>query len=237
MGIWQSLVDGITWILNWMYGITVAANIGSYGLAIILFTIALKIVLYPLNLKQMKSMYMMQQLGPKIKEIQDKYKGKDPQKMQQKIMELYREHNVNPMAGCLPLLIQMPILIALFQALRTFEYADPEHARFLWIRNLSDINNGPEFFGANLYFMAILAGVTTFLQTRLTTNMADQTQKIMLYTMPLMIAYFATQVPSGLALYWVTFNILGIVQQYFVNKQTKALKEAIAEGAGSRKNR
>ncbi len=230
MGILQPLVDGITLIINWMYNLTVAVNIGSYGLAIILFTIALKIVLYPLTLKQMKSMYMMQQLGPKIKEIQDKYKGKDPQKMQQKIMELYREHNVNPMAGCLPLLIQMPILIALFQALRLFEYRDVEDARFLWIDNLSEINN--EF-----YALAILAGLTTFLQTRLTTNMADQTQKIMLYTMPLMIAYFATQVPAGLALYWVTFNILGIVQQYFVNKQTLAMKEAIAEGAGSRKNR
>ncbi|MCL6612509.1 MAG: YidC/Oxa1 family membrane protein insertase [Peptococcaceae bacterium] len=213
-----------------MYGLTVAAHIGSYGLAIILFTVVLKVVLYPLTLKQMKSMYMMQQLGPKIKEIQDKYKGKDPQKMQQKIMELYREHNVNPMAGCLPLLIQMPILIALFQALRKFEYKDLEDARFLWIDNLSQINN--EF-----YALAILCGVTTFLQSKLTTNMADQTQKIMLYTMPLMIAYFATQVPAGLALYWVTFNILGIVQQYFVNKQTLALKEAIAEGAGSRKNR
>lgn len=230
MGIWQSLVEGITWIINWMYGLTVAANVGSYGLAIILFTVVLKVVLYPLTLKQMKSMYMMQQLGPKIKEIQDKYKAKDPQKAQQKIMELYRENNVNPMAGCLPLLVQMPILIALFQALREFNYLDVEHARFLWIENLSQINN--EF-----YALAILAGVTTFLQSKLTTNMTDQTQKIMLYTMPLMIAYFATQVPAGLALYWVTFNILGIVQQHFVNKQTTALKEAIAEGAGNRKNR
>ncbi|MFZ5634223.1 MAG: YidC/Oxa1 family membrane protein insertase [Bacillota bacterium] len=223
------MVVGITKLINWLYDLTVIAHIANYGLAIILFTILLKIVLYPLTLKQMKSMYMMQQLGPKIKEIQDKYKGKDPQKMQQKIMDLYREHNVNPMAGCLPLLVQMPILIALFQALRTFVYADERHAGFLWIENLSQINN--EF-----YILAILAGLSTFIQTRMTTNMADQTQKIMLYTMPLMIAYFATQVPAGLALYWVTFNILGIVQQYFVNKQTMALKEAIAEGAGNRKN-
>ncbi|MCL6477911.1 MAG: YidC/Oxa1 family membrane protein insertase [Peptococcaceae bacterium] len=225
----QPLVDGITWVINWLYGLTAAAHVANYGLAIILFTILLKIALYPLTLKQMKSMYMMQQLGPKIKEIQEKYRRKDPQKMQQKIMDLYREHNVNPMSGCLPLLIQMPILLALFQALRNFVYADVRHAGFLWIENLSQINN--EF-----YILAILAGLSTFAQTRLTTNMADQTQKIMLYTMPLMIAYFATQVPAGLALYWVTFNILGIVQQYFVNKQTMALKEAIAEGAGNRKN-
>jgi YidC/Oxa1 family membrane protein insertase len=226
----KPIVDLITSIINWMYGLTVSANIASYGLAIILFTILLKIVLYPLTLKQMKSMYMMQKLGPKIKEIQDKYKGKDPQKMQQKIMEIYKEHNVNPLSGCLPLLIQMPILIALFQALRGFVYKDPNHAGFLWIPNLSQINN-------DFYALAILAAVTTFLQTRLTTNMADQTQKMMLYTMPLMIGYFATQVPAGLALYWVTFNTLGILQQYIVNKQTKDLKEAIPEGAGDRKNR
>ncbi|MFZ5649527.1 MAG: YidC/Oxa1 family membrane protein insertase [Bacillota bacterium] len=230
----QPLVDGITWSINWLYGLTVAVNIASYGLAIIFFTVILKIVLYPLTLKQMKSMYMMQKLGPKIKEIQDKYKSKDPQKMQQKVMDLYREHNVNPMAGCLPLLIQMPILIALFEALRKFPYADEKHASFLWIPNLSQIDNS--FYFVDIPMLAVLAAVTTFLQTKLTTNMADQTQKIMLYTMPLMIGYFATQVPAGLALYWVAFNVLGIVQQYFVNKQTMALKEAVTEGAGGRKN-
>lgn len=230
MSILQPIVDLITFIINWMYGLTVNANIPSYGLAIIFFTLLLKIVLYPLTLKQMKSMYMMQRVGPKVKEIQDKYKGKDPQKMQQKIMELYKEHNINPLSGCLPLLVQMPILIALFQALRTFNYVDPSHAGFLWIQNLSEINN-------DFYALAILCAASTFLQTRLTTNMADQTQKMMLYIMPLMIGYFTTQVPAGLALYWVTFNILGILQQYIVNKQTKALKEAIPEGAGDRKNR
>ena len=231
------LVEGITHIINWMYHLTVAGHIGNYGVAIILFTVVLKIVLYPLTLKQMKSMYMMQQLAPKIKEIQDKYKGKDPQKMQQKIMELYRENNVNPMAGCLPLLVQMPILISLFQALRQFPYVNTQDASFLWISNLSHVNNGPDIFGINLYFMALLTAASTFIQTRMTTNTADQTQKIMLYTMPVMIAYFTTQVPAGLGLYWVTFNLLGIVQQYFVNKQTRALKEAIAEGADSRKDR
>lgn len=230
MGILQPLVVGITKIINWLYELTAMVNLPNYGLAIILFTILLKLVLYPLTLKQMRSMYMMQQISPKIKEIQSKYKGKDPQKMQQKMMELYREHNVNPMAGCLPLLIQMPILIALFQALRAFVYADQSHAAFLWIENLSVVNN-------ELFLLPILAGVSTFIQSRMTTSMEDQTQKIMLYTMPLMIVYFTTQVPAGLALYWVTFNILGIVQQYVVNKQTMALKEAVAEGAGNRKNR
>ncbi|MFZ5597870.1 MAG: YidC/Oxa1 family membrane protein insertase [Bacillota bacterium] len=232
--LFHSLVQGITWIINWLYTFTETLGVANYGLAIILFTILLKIVLYPLTLKQMRSMYLMQALAPKIKEIQEKYKNKDPQKMQQKIMELYKENNVNPLSGCLPLLVQMPILIALYRALLNFNYVDISHAGFLWISNLSEKNN--EIFGIPIPALAILAAVTTYFQSKLTTNTADQTQKIMLYTMPLMIGYFATQVPAGLALYWVTFNLLGIIQQYIVNKQTMALKEAIAEGEGNRKN-
>lgn len=225
----QPLIDVIVLIINWLYGITVTFQMGSYGLAIILFTIILKIVLYPLTLKQIRSMLMMQKLGPQIKEIQEKFK-KDKQKQQQKIMEVYKDNGVNPMAGCLPLLIQMPILIALFEALRTFVYADINDARFLWIGNLSEINN-------DFLILPILAGISTYIQARMTTNLSDQTQRIMLYMMPLMIAYFSTQVPAGLALYWVTFNIMGIGQQYIVNKQTLGLKEAVIESAGNRKNR
>lgn len=230
MGLWDSLVNGMSSILHWLYQLTLNLHIGSYGLAIILFTIIIKMVLYPLSLKQMKSMVMMQQLAPKIKEIQDKYKKKDPQKMQQKIMEVYREHNVNPAAGCLPLLVQMPILIALYQALLKFDYANPAHAKFLWISNLSII-------GDPLYILPILAGASTYFQTKLTTNTADQTQRIMLYTMPAFIGWITTTVPAGLGLYWVTFNIMGIGQQYIVNKQTLAMKEALTENEGDRKNR
>lgn len=227
---WQALVDGMTALMTWLYHLTLAAGVGSYALAIILLTIIIKMVLYPLTLKQMKSMTMMQQLAPKVKEIQDKYKGKDPQKMQQKIMEIYKEHNVNPMAGCLPLLIQMPILIALYQALLKFKYADPDDASFLWVQSLSQI-------GDPFYLIPLLAGLTTYLQTKMTTNTQDNTQRIMLYTMPVFIAWITTTVPAGLGIYWVTFNLVGIVQQHFVNKQTLAMKEALAEGAGDRKNR
>lgn len=226
----QALVDGMTTLMNWLYHLTLSAGIGSYGLAIILLTILIKIVLYPLTLKQMKSMTMMQQLAPKVKEIQDKYKSKDPQKMQQKIMELYKEHNVNPMAGCLPLLIQMPILIALYRALLKFDYVNPEDATFLWIDSLSQI-------GDPYYLIPIIAGLSTFLQTRMTSNTQDNTQRIMLYTMPVFIAWITTTVPAGLGIYWMVFNVVGIAQQYFVNKQTLAMKEALAEGAGDRKNR
>jgi len=236
--LWQSLVGGMSSLITWLYHLTLSVGFGSYGLAIILMTILIKLVLFPLSLKQMKSMTMMQQLAPKIKEIQEKYKGKDAQLMQQKIMELYKQHNVNPMAGCLPLLVQMPILIALYRALMIFPYADPNHASFLWIGNLSHIYTLGQFFSnPTVIFIPLLAGLTTYYQTRMTTNTQDQTQKMMLYTMPLFIAWITTTVPAGLGLYWVTFNLAGIVQQYFVNKQTLAMKEALTEGAGNRKNR
>ena len=158
MEIFNAIVDGMTWLLNWLYYITETVGIPNYGIAIILLTIIIKMVLYPLSHKQMKSMLAMQQIQPKIKEIQQKYKEKDPKKMQQKMMDLYREHNVNPAAGCLPLLIQMPILIALFRSLISFPYVNTDHDSFIWVQNLSDNDQ--------YYFLPILAGVTTYFQSK-----------------------------------------------------------------------
>ncbi len=218
-----SLVDAMTSLINWLYGVTVSMGIPSYALAIIILTILIKIVLFPLTQKQMTSMRKMQEIQPKIKELQERYKKKDPQKMQQKMMELYKEHNVNPMAGCLPILVQMPILIALFRALsnKNFPFVDQTHAGFLWIDKLTHIDP--------LYILPILAAVTTYMQTRLTTSPTDQTQKIMLYTMPIFIGWISTTVPAGLVLYWVMFNILGYAQQLLVNKQTERTKEGVTE--------
>lgn len=226
----QALVDGMAALLNWLYQFTQLIHLPNYGLAIVLLTVIIKMILYPLTVKQMRSMVAMQQLAPRVKEIQERYKNKDPQKMQQKIMELYKEHNVNPMSGCLPLLIQLPILIALYRALLHFNYADPLHARFFWIGSLSQV-------GDPLFILPVLAGITTYVQSRMTTNMTDPTQRIMLITMPLFIAWISSTVPAGLALYWVTFNAVGIVQQYFVNRHTRVLKEALSQGGGSRENR
>lgn len=217
MEIFNSLVQGMTLLLNWLYQFTVIISIPSYGLAIILLTIVIKMVLYPLSYKQMKSMVAMQRIQPKLKEIQNKWKNKDPKKMQQKVMELYQEHNVNPMAGCLPLLIQMPILIALYRSLFGFPYINEAHASFFWVKSLS--NTDPYFI------LPILAGLTTFLQSKMTTSMADPTQRTMLYMMPVFIAWISSTIPAGLALYWVVFNLVGGLQQYFVNKQTLAVKE------------
>lgn len=222
MELFNYLINGMTTLMNWLYQLTVGAGVPSYGLAIILLTLLIKVVLYPLTQKQMKSMSAMQKIQPKVKEIQEKWKDKNQQKMQQKIMDLYKENNVNPMGGCLPLLIQLPILIALYRSLFSFPFINEEHASFIWVTNLSLTD--PYFI------LPALAGITTYLQTKMTTSMADPTQRTMLYVMPLMIVWISSTFPAGLSLYWVTFNIAGILQQYLVNRQTMPLKE----GAGGR---
>lgn len=213
---WNALVEGMRTVIDTLYLFTASIGVPSYALAIVILTVIIKVVLYPLTKKQMISMKMMQQLAPKIKEIQEKYKKKDPQKMQQKIMDLYRDNNVNPMAGCLPILIQMPILIALFQALYNFEFINPQHA-YIFIINLAERDP--------TYILPILAAATTYFQSKLTTNTADSTQRMLLYTMPILIGWISATVPSGLALYWVVFNLTGAIQQLFINKHVLAATE------------
>ena len=237
----QALVDGMTYLIKLLYDFTALIHIPNYGLAIILLTVLIKIALYPLSAKQMRSMVIMQQLAPKIKEIQQKYKEKDPQKMQQKVMELYKQNNVNPMSGCLPLIVQLPILIALYRALLFFKYPENIIPSFLWINNLSHVYVFNEIKDLSSAFVVlslpVLAGVTTYLQSKMTMTASDPTQRMMLYTMPVFIAYICMTVPAGLSLYWVAFNVMGIIQQYFVNKQIAGIKEALAESGGSGKGR
>ncbi|OPX87618.1 MAG: Membrane protein insertase YidC [Pelotomaculum sp. PtaB.Bin013] len=217
MEIFNSLIAGMTYLLNWLYQLTGQIGIPNYGLAIILLTIIVKMALYPLTQKQMKSMVVMQRLQPKVKEIQEKWKNKDPKKMQQMIMDLYKENNASPMAGCLPLLVQLPILIALYRSLYRFDFINQAHASFFWVQNLSDRDP--------YYILPVLAGITTFLQSKMTTSMTDPTQRTMLYFMPVFIVWISATVPAGLALYWVVFNVVGGIQQYFINKQTMPVKE------------
>jgi len=223
-----ALVNGMTLLINWLYQLTVSLGIPSYALAIILLTILVKVVLYPLTRIQMHSMIALQQLAPEIRKIQEKYK--DKAMAQQKVMELYKERKVNPMAGCLLMLVQLPILIALYQALFNFPYIESAHATFFWVPNLSR----PDPF----FILPVLAGLTTFFQSKLTMPAsnaggaapgAEQTQKIMLYFLPVFIGYISTKFAAGLALYWVIFNIMGIIQQYFINKQLPVVKAAAAD--------
>lgn len=163
-------------------------------------------MLYPLTLSQNKNMVAMKKLQPEISEIQKKYKD-DKETQNQKMMELYQEHKINPLSGCLPMIIQLPILLAFFRVLRELEFS--EASQFLGFWNLS----APD---STLIF-PILAAVTTYLQSKMISN--DPSQKTMAMMMPIMIFVFSWKLPSGLVLYWIASNVFSIAQQYWINKK------------------
>ncbi len=194
--------------LVFCFDITKAAGIPSYGIAIILLTIGIKLILYPLTVKQVRSMKAMQELQPKMKEIQEKYKG-NPEKLQKEMGNLYKDAGVNPLAGCLPLVVQMPFLIAIFFALQSFDYG--EHQSFLFLAHLGQPDP--------TYILPILSAATTWLQSKQTMTDNSQQNKMMLIFMPLFIGYISLTFPGGLVLYWVVSNIFQIIQQYFMYRK------------------
>lgn len=188
----------------------------SSGLAIILLTIFIRLVLYPLTLSQSKSLAAMRELQPKMEELQRKYKDK-PQEYQRKLMELYQEHKINPLGGCLPVLVQLPFLWALFRVLQDFPL---EQRQFL----LWDLAEKDPF-----YILPVLSGVTTYAQMRMTAT-GDPTQRAMLLIMPVFLMWISTQFDAGLVLYWVVSNLFSIGQQYLINKQLAAAKKGDKAG-------
>lgn len=206
-------------------------NFSYYAMAIIVTTIIFKFMLLPIMLKQTKSTKMMSEIQPKMKQIQDKYKN-DPNTMNVKMQALYKEHNYNPMSGCLPLLIQFPIIIAFFAVFREpakYAFTEPGlydsiNKVFLWIPNLDKAD--PIMFG-----LPLLAAATTYLQSKLMAPPSDgnaqaaSTQKMMTMFLPVMIFFSARSFPAGLALYWVLGNIFTIFQQLITNKSSSKLKE------------
>lgn len=214
---------------------------GSWGLSIILLTVALRIMLYPLNAWSTKSMVAMQSIGPDVAAIQEKYK-KDPKKAQLAIITLYRDRGVNPVSGCLPLLIQLPFLIGMFDLLKsTFELRG---ASFIpgWIDNLTSPDvlfswHTPIFFiGNEFHLLPILLGVVMYLQQKLMSTgptdanlMTDQQkqQKMMGTMMTVVFAVMFYHFPSGLNIYWLSSMLLGIAQQWYTAKRLKA-KQLIA---------
>ncbi|MCK4260492.1 MAG: YidC/Oxa1 family membrane protein insertase [Halanaerobiales bacterium] len=182
----------------------------NWGVAIILFTLIVKLALHPLNKKQMNSMKVMQELQPEIENLKKKYKG-DKQQVQVKMMELYKEKGYNPAAGCLPLLVQLPILWALFGSIRGL--AELEHAKFLWLDSLSKTGD---------LTLIILTAIVTFgqsyLQQKLTPNSSNQ-NAMMLYMMPIMIIFIGRTLPAGLLLYWFTSTLVMTVQQFLMYRE------------------
>lgn len=219
----SSLVQFVISSLEWLYQITVQLGVPSYALAIVLLTVILKVILFPLTVKQMKSMKAMQELQPKIKELEKKYK--DPKKKQEAMMELYKKHGANPMSGCLPLLIQFPILIGLFRGLQKFVPTNPEHYNLFWISDLSKAD-------PTGIILPVLVGLTTFTQQYVTSpNTSDTTQKTMLYAMPIIFGWMSRSFPAGLAFYWIIFSAVGTLQQMYINKGIKPKPVAVKDGA------
>jgi YidC/Oxa1 family membrane protein insertase len=226
--VWNLLISVFINILLWIYNI-----LGNFGIAIILFTVLIKLVTWPLNAQQMKGAKAMQDLqnDKEWQAIQKKY-AKDKEKLSQEQMRVYREKGINPFGSCLPTLIQFPIIIALYQSitralavtpldlLKLSRIINPD---FLDVTKLIPLNS--HFLWLNLgqpdptYILAIVVAATTYIQSKLTlpptTNPNDQSAAMgqsMTYTMPLMLGWFAITFPSGLAVYFITSNLLGIVQ-------------------------
>lgn len=214
MEIFQYLVDFMRSLVGYCYQFTQVVGYPSYGLAIIILTLIIKGLLAPLTVKQIKSMKGMQTLQPKMKALQEKYKG-DPQKFQQEMAKLYKEMGINPLSGCLPLLIQMPFLIAIYWALQGYPY-NPNYESFLWLPSLG--NPDP------LYILPVLSALSTYIMSKQTSTgntagAAASQQKIMTIFMPLFIGYISLNFPSGLVIYWVVSNVFQLVQQHFIYKK------------------
>src|SRR5690625_31685 len=208
--------------------ITFIADIfgGSYGWAIIIVTFVVRLILVPLNVKQLKSTKAMQEIQPLIKEIQEKYSSKDAntqKQLQEEQMALFQKHGVNPLAGCLPIFVQMPILIAMYHAImRTTAIKQGE---FLWFQ----LGNPDPYF-----ILPLIAGAATFYQQKLmmADNPAGQNpqMQIMLYVMPIMITVFAIFFPSALALYWVVGNVFMVAQTILIRRPMMRDNQVVEKG-------
>ncbi|HBI14295.1 MAG TPA: membrane protein insertase YidC [Desulfobulbaceae bacterium] len=218
-GWFDVLAKPMLWLLNFFYDF-----IGNYGIAIILLTVVIKGVFWPITQKGMKSMKNMQKLQPKVAKLKEKYKG-DPQKMNQEMMALYKTYKVNPLGGCLPLLLQIPFFFALYKVL--LMSIELRHAPFmLWINDLA----APDrlWVGFDIPFLhgipvlTLLMGASMYLQQKMTPTTADPTQAKIMQMLPIIFTFMFLNFASGLVLYWFVNNLLSILQQQLINRQTRA---------------
>ena len=218
----MSLQGFVADCLEGLFNMTQALGFPSYAIAIFVIAIIIRLILMPLNTNQLRSTVAMQQIQPQVQELQQRY-ASNPELMQQKLMQLYQDYNINPLAGCLPMLIQFPIMIALYNGLRQFVPLHQEFYKFLWIPDLGETDS--------TYIMVVLVAASTFLQSYIITGKPTQPmQKYMLFAMPLMMGWMAASFPSFLCIYWLGVTIVGIVQQLAINKPMRAkLEQRAAE--------
>lgn len=224
--LYRPLFNGLIFLYN-------IIPLHDFGIAIILLTVIIRLILYPLNQKAITSQKALGELAPQIKEIQNKYPV-DKVKQSQALMELYKKNKVNPASGCLPLLIQLPILLALYQVF--WNGLNPDSLKMLYSFIVSPGQVDPMFIGlinlskANA-LLAVLAGIFTFWQSKMMINLQSPTttrgsdfsaalNKQMVYFMPLVTVFISWKLPAGLTLYWVATTLAGIVQQYFVIRKS-----------------
>ncbi len=224
-GMWRWLCYPMVWVLNFFNSL-----IPNYGVAIILMTILVRLLFWPLTHKSTVGMRKMQEIQPLMKEIQKKYKD-NPQRMQQETWQLYRDHKVNPMSSCLPMLIQIPVFIALFNVLRST--VELRYAPFLWIADLSE----PEALFASwfpfggLNILPILMAATMALQSALTPSAGDaKQQRMMMVMMPIMMLVMFYSFPSALSLYWTLSQVFSIVQMWWIRKKYSPASVAAKDG-------
>jgi YidC/Oxa1 family membrane protein insertase len=189
--------------LSWMY-----RWVGNWGIAIILLTVIIKLIFYPLSEASYRSMARMRVLAPKLQRLKEQY-GDDKQRMQQAMMALYKTEKINPLGGCLPIVVQIPVFIALYWVL--LASVELRHAPFmLWIQDLS--RSDPYFV------LPVLMGATMIIQTRLNPEPPDPVQAKVMKIMPIAFSVFFFFFPAGLVLYWLVNNILSILQQWHINR-------------------
>ncbi len=230
-GIERSIDFGLFWfisipllyVLHFFHGFTV-----SYGIDIIILTVLIKILMAPLTHKSYVSMKQMQKLQPQMERLKERF-SEDKEKLNKEIMELYKRNGVNPLGGCLPMVLQLPVFYGLYNCLGT--PIELRHAPFLWIKDLSrpDWQSltfsvpswWPAALPAGVPVLTILMGASMFLQQWMTPTAGDPNQKKMMMLMPLIFTFMFVSFPAGLTVYWLVNNLLTIVQQYWINRTVK----------------
>lgn len=201
--------------------------IPSYGVAIILVTLLLKIIFWPVQAKSIQSMKQMQKFQPQMQKIREKYKD-DPQRMNQEMMKLYKEHKINPFSGCLPMLVQLPVLIAFYKVLSNA--IELRGASFLWIKDLALPDTVATVFGIPINPLPLVMTAGTVLQQRMTPSTGDTQQQKMMMLMPLIMLFFFYSMSSGLVLYWTVQQLLSLAQQWWSMRASPPAQPGASHG-------